>query len=163
MKLLKLIIILCFISLISIVEAADSLAKDQWDWGWDISNYPISDVNYFQERVSSPKYRKKIYGEIIWFYKKNVSPKQGSRCPCFPSCSTYTLYSMKEYGFFWGFIMGIERIYIRENFDVTYRIHYVPIWINGKEKVYDPPEANYLFGKKDWRIVNPIYFDFFYK
>jgi hypothetical protein len=69
---------------------------------------------------------------------------------------------MHKCGFFWGLVMGIERIYLRENPDMNNRIHYNSVWIKGEEKVYDPPEANYLFEKHDWRIVDPDYFDFFF-
>jgi len=62
---------------------------------------------------------------------------------------------MDKYGFFAGFLMGIERIYIRENGDMQRRLHYYPIAVGGEIKVYDPPEANAVFRKTDWRVLRP--------
>lgn len=66
--------------------------------------------------------------------------------------------AMGRYGFTMGFIMGIERIYFRENFDMKYLKHYLPVLLeNNTLKVYDPVEANYLFSKKGWTIIDPAY------
>ena len=113
---------------------------------------------YFKTEDKSSNQRSVLYEKFIGFYQQKVSTRQGHRCPCLPTCSNYTLFAMDMYGLFWGFIMGVERIYIRENMDMKYRIHYLTIWREGRPKVYDLPEANFIFKKKDWRIVDPFYY-----
>ena len=147
-----------FLMFSNILLIKNCYSQNEWGWGW---NSHENKKNYFENEIL--KNNRTLFSKLIWYYKKNVSPKQGPRCPCFPSCSTFTLYSMKKYGFFWGLIMGIERIYFRENLDITYRIRYLTLEVNGKEKVYDPPEANFIFHKKDWRIIDPFYFNVFFK
>ena len=55
-----------------------------------------------------------------------------------------------------GFRMGMDRIYFRENFDMKYLKHYLPVNLgNNIIKVYDPVKANNIFTKKDWTIIDP--------
>lgn len=116
---------------------------------------PSETLDRFEKAIRLSDVKKPLYGKLIWFYKKKISPVQARRCPYYPSCSTYTLYSMKKYGFLWGFFMGLERLYLRENTDALRKIHYLPVNMGGAEIAYDPPEANYIFGKKDWRTLHP--------
>jgi hypothetical protein len=52
--------------------------------------------------------------------------------------------------------MGMDRIYFRENFDMKYLKHYLPVNLgNNIIKVYDPVKANNIFTKKDWTIIDP--------
>jgi len=54
--------------------------------------------------------------------------------------------------------MGIERLYIRENLDLINRHHYISaLDPEGVSKAYDPPEANFIFGNCDWRIIDPAF------
>lgn len=47
---------------------------------------------------------------LIIFYKKAISPLFPSVCRFYPSCSTYTLESIKKYGVIKGCMLGIKRI-----------------------------------------------------
>lgn len=141
---------------------APGFAQKNWDWGWQATENPI-DFDPFQKAVKGIQAKNTFYGKLIWWYKEKISPRQQRRCPYYPTCSTYTLYSMQKYGFFWGLLMGMDRLYIRENTAVFHRTHYHSIHKNGKEYAYDPPEANYIFGEKDWRLVDPNFLHFFYK
>lgn len=58
--------------------------------------------------VSIPKY---IGQGLIWIYKKCISPFLPHSCKYIPSCSTYTLDSIREWGFFRGTALGIKRIF----------------------------------------------------
>ena len=70
----------------------------------------------------------------VMFYKKQVSPALGERCPLYPSCSTYSMQVLKKYG-----IMGIpmtgDRL-IREARVIKQRRN--PLVVNGKLKMSDP-------------------------
>jgi len=142
---------------------AESSAQDEWNWGWDHPPEQASSINHFQTAINSPTAEKSIYSKLIWFYKRKVSPVQAIHCPCYPSCSTFTLYSMQKYGFFLGLLMGIDRLYFRENREILNKIHYWPIHITGRIFAYDPPEANFIFEKKDWRILDPYFHDLFFE
>ena len=101
---------------------------------------------------------------LIGYYQQRVSPLQGSRCPCFPSCSDFTGYAMDKYGMVTGFLMGLERIFIREQgllFTADYYSSIERFSINHQLKsgFYDLPEANNIFLKKDWRCMSPDFYN----
>ncbi|MCK9574391.1 MAG: membrane protein insertion efficiency factor YidD [Clostridia bacterium] len=50
-----------------------------------------------------------LYGGI-YFYKFLISPLLPHSCKFIPTCSTYTLRAIKEFGPFTGFIKGFNRI-----------------------------------------------------
>ncbi|MBN2789196.1 MAG: membrane protein insertion efficiency factor YidD [Candidatus Delongbacteria bacterium] len=138
------------------------LFSNDFDWGWSEPELYYNGV--WEEQSKNTSNKESFYSKWIWFYKNNVSPKQGERCPCFPTCSTYTLYSMNEYGFLTGFLMGMDRIFIRENQEMLKLKHYNKIErcrfnnLTLKDGVYDIPEANNIFSNKDWRTVNPYFY-----
>ena len=53
---------------------------------------------------------------MIGFHQQVISPADGPRSYHKPSSSQYTLDAMRKYGFFWGFLMGCDRL-MRENDD----------------------------------------------
>ena len=150
------IIILLFLSYLS-----SSVLADEFNWGWDEPNLKFNGT--YEQKILQVE-KDNLYTKLIRYYRKNESPWRGQNCPCFPSCSTFTLYSMKSYGFFNGFIMGLDRIFFRENFNLVYCLFYYPIertnYIDQQLKsgIFDPPEANYVFKQKDWRVINPYFY-----
>lgn len=48
---------------------------------------------------------------LIYFYKLCISPLFPNTCKFIPSCSTYFLQSVDEYGVFVGSFLGIKRIF----------------------------------------------------
>ena len=48
---------------------------------------------------------------LIYFYKFCISPLFPSVCKFTPTCSTYFLQAIKEYGVFYGTILGCKRIF----------------------------------------------------
>ncbi|MGA1978264.1 MAG: membrane protein insertion efficiency factor YidD [Bacteroidales bacterium] len=102
-----------------------------------------------------------FYVKALKYYQKNISPRQGKNCPAMPSCSSFTLSAMSEYGFIRGFFMGLDRIYFRENPDMKNLRHYLQVTLpDNLTKVYDPVEANNIFSQKEWTIIDP---DFSYR
>jgi uncharacterized protein len=53
---------------------------------------------------------KNIVLKLITFYQKGISPLLGNHCRFFPSCSEYTLISIKKYGLLKGGAKGAMRI-----------------------------------------------------
>ncbi|MGA0107973.1 MAG: membrane protein insertion efficiency factor YidD [Candidatus Nanopelagicales bacterium] len=47
---------------------------------------------------------------LVWFYQKTLSPLLGPRCRYWPSCSTYTLESLKTHNIFKALILSSWRI-----------------------------------------------------
>ena len=48
---------------------------------------------------------------LIYFYKACLSPILNTGCKFTPSCSTYFLQALDEYGLFRGFVLGTKRIF----------------------------------------------------
>jgi len=52
----------------------------------------------------------KILIYIIKLYQKLISPLFGKRCRFYPTCSSYAIQCLKEYGFFYGLYLSVKRI-----------------------------------------------------
>ena len=125
---------------------------------WESWAKPVSARDTSKGTVVKAKNSSKLYRSALKAYQRDVSPRQGPKCPASPSCSSFTLQAMDNYGFLKGFIMGLDRIYFRENFDMKYLKHYLPVYLQGSiVKVYDPVEANDIFRKKDWTLIDPYF------
>jgi hypothetical protein len=142
----------------ALLLAAGGARAASSDWGWDAAS-----VTPAREAPGSER----TFERWIRFYQARVAPLQGRDCPCVPSCSRYTMASMRKYGWLAGFFMGFERLFLRENRDMVLRWHYytVPVGqdrnytgpVGQDRKIFDPPEANDPFGPDDWRLVHPGY------
>jgi hypothetical protein len=53
---------------------------------------------------------KKIFIRLIVFYRKYLSPLKSTKCPYFPTCSTYGLEAVSKHGAFWGGLLTVWRI-----------------------------------------------------
>ena len=53
---------------------------------------------------------KKILITMIRFYQKYLSPLKSTKCPYYPSCSSYGLEAIRKYGAFKGGILALWRI-----------------------------------------------------
>jgi putative component of membrane protein insertase Oxa1/YidC/SpoIIIJ protein YidD len=137
--------------LLLIIFSFSPFLSAQERWNREITEPASKDNKKSEARRGDP-----LFPFFLRSYQKNVSPKQGQKCPASPSCSNYTLTAMRKYGFTAGFIMGMDRMYFRENFDMKYLKHYRQVVLkNNTTRVYDPVEANYVFSKKSWSIINP--------
>jgi len=63
---------------------------------------------FFVHIIRIPKY---IGMFFVWVYKVCISPLLPHACKFTPSCSTYTLLSIKEWGFLKGVGLGLKRIF----------------------------------------------------
>ena len=148
-----------FASLLLACGAARCGAQTAFDWGWQTTSpRGVAAIENFYLESIQQEHTGSIPSRLITAYRTHVAPKQGPRCLCLPSCSVFTLYAMNRYGPVIGFIMGMDRLYFRENLDLGHRLHYLPVLDSkGDMKVYDPPEADNIFEKHDWRIIHPGY------
>lgn len=119
----------------------------EWGGGWDSKG--LANRIESSASLSLPE-------KIIRYYQKNVSPLQGPRCPCYPSCSAYVLDAIEKYGFLQGSLMGLSRLYFREHqFMKPNYFYHTILDDDGKIKVYDPVEANNILDHSDWRVLVP--------
>lgn len=95
------------------------------------------DVRSKNSDCSLDIYNKIISAPVI-FYQKCLAPYWGHRCSHHPSCSRYSLLTIKKHGVIIGFVMTFDRLQHESN-----EARYSPlIKINGETKVYDPVENN---------------------
>ncbi|MBD3336993.1 MAG: membrane protein insertion efficiency factor YidD [Candidatus Eisenbacteria bacterium] len=153
------ILVSFFLAVSLSLVAMPAPAEPGFDWGWNRSRPTGAELleNHFRYHAQDPG-DPSLSDKLIEAYREHVAPKQGPRCPCLPSCSVYTQYAIAKCGFLRGFIMAVERMYIRENLDMVSRAHYMSV-VNakGEVKLYDPPEANDIFTNHDWRVIHPRY------
>ncbi len=73
------------------------------------------------------------YG-LIYFYKFCISPLLGSSCKFKPSCSTYMLQAIKEWGVIQGIYIGTKRILRCNPFNKNCGLDMVPLNIKGEHR-----------------------------
>lgn len=75
----------------------------------------------------------------VRFYRKYLSPIDGSRCAMHPSCSEYSLQAFEKHGFFMGWIMTMDRLFRcgRDELKLSPWVR-----IDGEMKCYDPVQSN---------------------
>ena len=70
---------------------------------------------------------------LIYFYKACISPFLAKKCAYYPTCSSFMLESIKEFGIIKGLALGTGRL-IRCNPRCTGGIDYVPYSVKGESK-----------------------------
>jgi putative component of membrane protein insertase Oxa1/YidC/SpoIIIJ protein YidD len=100
---------------------------------FDVSNEKTSYGNY----ASYKNEAQQLASLIFLFYKEFISSQDMNTCVFYPSCSVYTMQSIKSKGFLVGVIAGFDRLS---------RCHpmaqkYYPIHPETK-KLYDPVQEN---------------------
>ena len=74
---------------------------------------------------------------LTGFYRTQISPAIGSRCPMHPSCSSYFRQASDRHGF-WTAVPMIGDRFVREPHHYKHRIR--PMNVRGLEKSFDPLE-----------------------
>ncbi len=72
-------------------------------------------------------------------YRKYISKIDGNRCSMHPSCSSYSVDSIKKHGLFLGWIMTCDRLMRCGGDEVKLSPKVI---INGEKHCYDPVSAN---------------------
>lgn len=70
---------------------------------------------------------------LVWVYKIFISPLKPKTCRFIPSCSTYMIYSIKEYSFIKGIFIGTKRL-LRCNHKGKHGFDPIPINLKGDSK-----------------------------
>jgi len=75
---------------------------------------------------------------VLRFFQKYISPVDGDRCPCYPTCSQYSVEAIRKHGVLMGLVITFDRL-IHESDE----IRQAPmIKIYGSYRYYDPVENN---------------------
>lgn len=83
---------------------------------------------------------------IITFYQTHISPYDGPKCMLTPTCSQFYKEAHSQYGFVWGTLMTIDRLFYREGQSSLKYYRY-----NSPKGTYkDPVYHNYIFNQKDY-------------
>lgn len=83
---------------------------------------------------------------LIRFYQKKISPLYGPRCLFYPSCSEFCRKSIKRYGFLWGTLMTVDRLFYRES---RGSMRYYP-YLEEMDVHADPVHHNFIFKRADY-------------
>ena len=73
----------------------------------------------------------------VKFYQVAISPADGSSCMLYPTCSGYSVLTLRKHGPILGFVMTSERVMRNHTGE-----YYPAIWKFGRWRNYDPVEAN---------------------
>lgn len=154
-------IILLIIALLlfksSVITASD------FDFGWD--EPVLFESGYYEQLIDEQESDSTVLLKLIYYYRNYERDWRGTACPCFPTCSAFMSYSIIKYGTIVGLIIGMDRLYFRENRTLLKRDNfYHPIERSDflehyqRSGAYDPPEANNIFIGSDWRSVLPYFY-----
>lgn len=86
---------------------------------------------------------KAVFGGLVWFYSKIISPADGPRSPSYPTGSAYGFQAIQQEGFLMGTLLIGDRL-----------LHEADkpqggfIYIYGRKRYYDPIENNTFWWKK---------------
>ena len=83
---------------------------------------------------------------LVTIYQKHISPHDGPRCLFYPTCSEFYKTVLYNFGFFWGTLMIIDRLFYREGWSSVQYYEYIP----EKKGYSDPVHHNYIFKSKDY-------------
>lgn len=75
---------------------------------------------------------------VLRFFQEYISPVDGDRCPCYPTCSQYSVEAIRKHGVWIGMVMTFDRL-IHESSE----IRQAPlVKVYGSYRYYDPVENN---------------------
>ena len=108
---------------------------------FNTSDLRSEETNDISGNVLTVKSEKKSSALIqpVLFFKKYISPIDGSRCPMFPSCSQYCLDAIEKHGILKGWVMSCDRLLRcgRDEVKLSPRI-----WVKGVKHCFDPVDNN---------------------
>jgi len=90
-----------------------------------------------------------LYAESIFFFPLlsiiEIHQKEthidGPTCSMYPSCSHFSKQAIKEHGWM-GFLFTIDRLFYKENGNLSKKYLLAPDHLTDEMRYYDPPEEN---------------------
>ena len=74
-----------------------------------------------------------VFMGMIWLYKLTFSKLIGRACRYLPTCSSYALMCVKQFGAIWGGVLAVKRL-IRCRPNVAAGVDFPPLNLNGDFK-----------------------------
>lgn len=88
--------------------AAGLAGEGRWEEPWSGSSSTQVGKEGSPEFKGGPGQR--IAEGVIGFFKKYISPVDGDRCPCYPTCSQYSIEAIRKHGVLVGAVMTFDRL-----------------------------------------------------
>ena len=124
-KIASVLVIVCF-SLTTVASAAS------FNGPWDRES---NQQNHRTKGDAAPS----LFRFLVEAYQENISPIDGKNCPMYPSCSEYSIQSIKKHGSVVGWIMTVDRLFRCGRDELRLSPQVI---VNGEPRCYDPPENN---------------------
>lgn len=143
-----------------ILPASATAQEAGWDWGWS-----APDTTWAEDALlhTLPDAESGAGQAALLYYQKDVVPRMSRPCPAWPSCSMYARYSVARWGLVPGTLMTIDRLFFRENAAFMGGQTAFPFRLDGRTRIYDPPDATTAPTLQDWRQLHPDYRDRFHR
>ncbi|MEO0557594.1 MAG: membrane protein insertion efficiency factor YidD [Bacteroidota bacterium] len=146
--------------ILALMAPASSSAQDGgWEWGWS-----APDTTWAEDALlhTLPDAEAGAGQAALRYYQQDVVPRMARPCPAWPSCSMYARYSVARWGLVPGTLMTIDRIFFRENTAFVRGQTAFSFRLDGRIRIYDPPDATTAPTLHDWRQLHPDYRDHFH-
>jgi uncharacterized protein len=125
-----------FLFLFFMAPAAGSAGEGRWEEPWP--KQIAAPAGRQGDSPSSLSAGQRAVQRAIRVFQGYISPVDGDRCPCYPTCSQYGLEAVKKHGALIGLVMTFDRL-IHES-DETRLAPLVRIY--GSYRYVDPVEIN---------------------
>jgi putative component of membrane protein insertase Oxa1/YidC/SpoIIIJ protein YidD len=133
-----------FLFMISLILPASGYAGEgRWEepWGKQFSPSPRE----VQKTISPPSPGQRAAEGLIRIFQKYISPVDGDRCPCYPTCSQYSVEAIRKHGAVIGLVMTFDR-FMHESDEIR-RVPLVKVY--DSYRYYDPVENNDFWWDKN--------------
>jgi putative component of membrane protein insertase Oxa1/YidC/SpoIIIJ protein YidD len=119
---------------ISILATLASPARAD-DWGpWNQAWIPVNGV---AATAAAPSPRAGIFEVAYRWYRDDISPKNGAKCPFYPTCSSYGIQSVRRFGPLVGSLYTLDRL-LREYPGMDKVDHYPLVTPHALPRLSDP-------------------------
>ena len=116
--------------------------EGRWEEPWPRA--VIAPAAQKEPPLQNPSLGKRVAEEVIRFFQAYISPVDGDRCPCYPTCSQYSVEAIRKHGVLIGMVMTYDRLIHESN-----EIRQAPlVKIYDSYRYYDPEENNDFWWNK---------------
>lgn len=97
------------------------------------------------EGNENPSLGQKAAEGVIRFFQEYISPVDGDRCPCYPTCAQYSAEAVRKHGLLVGLVMTFDRL-IHESDEMRMS---PLVKVYESYRYYDPVENNDFWWEKN--------------
>ena len=133
-----------FLFMMSLILPASGYAGEgRWEEPWGKQSSPSP--KEAQKTISPPSPGQRAAEGLIRIFQKYISPVDGDRCPCYPTCSQYSVEAIRKHGAVIGMVMTFDR-FLHESDEIR-RVPLVKVY--DSYRYYDPVENNDFWWNKN--------------